>query len=191
MKKKNVIMPVVISIGASLLATGFVVLAKKMLLEKKEEPADVEDELTEQGEDDDEQDEAEEGDDAAEFDTSDYEPQEETLESYIAEHPEEEESLNAVKNSFTADGVTTDISCTGNTMFFDFIMSDVDDEDTGAALKPDLESFLEEQENAYAEIVSTIQEETGIEGIKMIVIFMDANENEIVSGHYDANGKVL
>ena len=64
-----------------------------MLLEKKEEPADVEDELTEQGEVDDEQDEAEEGDDAAEFDTSDYEPQEETLESYIAEHPEEEDPI--------------------------------------------------------------------------------------------------
>ena len=125
------------------------------------------------------------------IDAPDFTDQEETLESYIAEHPEEEASLDAVKDSFSADGVRTDISCTGDTMFFDFIMSDVGDEDTAAALKPDLESFLEEQSESYAEIVASIEEETGLSDIKMIVIFMDADENEIVSGHYDRNGKVL
>ena len=77
------------------------------------------------------------------------------------------------------------------TMFFDFIMADVDDEDTRAALKPDLASFLEEQTEAYSEIVKSIEEETGIDGVKMIVIFMDANEEEIVSAHYDDEGKTL
>ena len=76
-------------------------------------------------------------------------------------------------------------------MFFDFVMTDVDDEDTKEALKPDLESFLNEQSEAYSDIVDTIEEETGIEGVKMIVIFMDAEENEIVSGHYDSEGRVL
>ena len=116
---------------------------------------------------------------------------EEDLEAFIAEHPEEKESLESVKESFTADGVTTDIEISGNTMFFDFIMADVDDEDTRAALKPDLASFLEEQTEAYSEIVKSIEEETGIDGVKMIVIFMDANEEEIVSAHYDDEGKTL
>ena len=119
------------------------------------------------------------------------EESEEDLESFMAEHPEEKESLEAVKESFTADGVRTDIEVSGNTMFFDFIMTDVDDEDTRAVLKPDLASFLEEQTGAYSEVVSTMEEETGIDGIKMIVIFMDANEEEIVSAHYDDEGKTL
>ena len=162
--------------------------------EAKEEPeAPDEPEKSEEPEEDAPQ-EQEEGKSEIELDgidAPDFTEQEETLESYISEHPEEKESLEAVKNSFTADGVTTDISCTGDTMFFDFIMSDVDDDETKAALKPDLESFLEEQSDAYAEIVASIEEETGLEGIKMIVIFMDANEEEIVSGHYDKSGKVL
>ena len=128
-----------------------------------------------------------EGIDAPEFTV----PEEGTLESYLVEHPEERESLEAVKDSFTGDGVRTDISCTGDTLFFDFVMTDVSDEDTMAALKPDLDTFLESQTQTYADIVSSVEEETGLTGIKMIVIFMDANEEEIVSGHYDKSGKVL
>ena len=119
------------------------------------------------------------------------EPAELDLEAYLAEHPEEEESLKAVSESFSADGVRTDITVTGNTMFFDFVMTDVDDEDTAAALKPDLEGFLDDQSEAYSDIVRTMEDETGIDNVKMIVIFMDDDENEIVSGHYDSEGRVL
>lgn len=178
---KKVIIPV--ALASSLVATGAAAALAYLNARKKSvEPEEAEEENLEE-----EQSEIElDG-----IDAPDFTEQEETLESYIAEHPEEKSSLDAVKDSFTADGVTTDISCTGDTMFFDFIMADVSDEDTKTALKPDLESFLEDQSEAYAEIVASIEEETGLSGIKMIVIFMDANEEEIVSGHYDKNGKVL
>ena len=131
------------------------------------------------------------GDAFAEYAEKPEEPAELDLESYLAEHPEEEESLKAVSESFSADGVRTDITVTGNTMFFDFVMTDVDDEDTADALKPDLEGFLDDQSEAYSDIVRTMEDETGIDNVKMIVIFMDDDENEIVSGHYDSEGRVL
>ena len=160
--------------------------------EEAEEAAEAAEEAAEEAEDVAEEAEeiAEEAEEAAEF--AEYsEPAEIDLEAYLAEHPEEKDSLKGVSDSFSADGVRTDISVTGNTMFFDFVMTDVEDDDTAAALKPDLEGFLDDQSEAYSDIVNTIEEETGIDGVKMIVIFMDDNENEIVSGHYDNKGRVL
>lgn len=113
------------------------------------------------------------------------------LEQYMYINPEKMESLNVVKDSFAAEGVKTDISFTDNTMFFDFVMTDVDDEKTEEALKPDLEAFLKDQTEVYTNIVKQLEEDSGFDDIKMIVIFMDANENEIVSGHYDETGKTM
>ena len=175
-----------LTILSTALATGAAVLTSVLMKKLKEQSEAAYQEEAEEEEEliDDAVDEVEDADEEA--------PEGEvTLEKYIAANPEEEESLNAVKDSFSADGVRTDISCTGNTMFFDFIMTDVDDEDVAASLKPDLDTFLEDQSESYAEIVKTIEDETGVDDIKMIVIFMDANEEEIVSGHYDDNGKVL
>lgn len=210
--KKNVLSAV---IASAVLASGTVALAAYTYLKKgmkKEAEAEPEGELNEaedeapeepeQGEEPgeaEEEPEPEEEEALAEEASEESEPEEEEalaeeaedLESYMSRHPEEEESLNAVKDSFSADGVITDISVTGNTMFFDFVMSDVDDEDTKAALKPDLETFLDDQSDSYADIVRSIEDETGIKDVKMIVIFMDAGEDEIVSGHFDREGRVL
>ena len=113
------------------------------------------------------------------------------LEQYMYINPEKMESLNVVKDSFAAEGVKTDISFTDNTMFFDFVMTDVDDEETDAVLKPDLELFLEDQTEVYRNIIKQLEDDSGFNDIKMIVIFMDASENEIVSGHYDETGKTM
>lgn len=113
------------------------------------------------------------------------------LEEYIELNPEERENLEAVKDSFAADGVRTDISFVDNTMFFDFVMADVADEETREILKPDLEKFLEDQADTYRGIVQQIGEDTGFSDIKMIVIFMDEDGEQIVSGHYDENGRTL
>ena len=115
----------------------------------------------------------------------------ENLEEYIEKNPEERANLNTVGESFSDEGVRTDISFVENTMFFDFVMTDVDDAETEEILKPDLEQFLNDQTDAYKGIVQQIEEDTGFKGIKMIVIFMDANEEEIVSGHYDSTGRVM
>ena len=115
----------------------------------------------------------------------------ENLEEYIEKNPEERANLNTVGDSFSDEGVRTDISFVENTMFFDFVMTDVDDAETEEILKPDLEQFLNDQTDAYKGIVQQIEEDTGFKGIKMIVIFMDANEEEIVSGHYDSTGRVM
>lgn len=115
----------------------------------------------------------------------------ENLEEYIEKNPEERANLNSVGESFSDEGVRTDISFVENTMFFDFVMTDVYDAETEEILKPDLEQFLNDQTDAYKGIVQQIEEDTGFKGIKMIVIFMDANEEEIVSGHYDSTGRVM
>ena len=133
----------------------------------------------------------------AEKSPSDEEPSEaeekepENLEEYLEKNPEEKANLNTVGESFSDEGVRTDVSFVENTMFFDFVMTDVDDEETEKILKPDLEQFLNDQTDVYKGIVQQIEEDTGISGIKMIVIFMDANEEEIVSGHYDTTGRVM
>lgn len=197
--KKNIVPAI---IASAILASGTVALAAYTYMKKGQRDVPEEEKTEEAGEaeaeviEDSEEAESEEAIEDAETEAADDIPeelpeQETDLESYLQQHPEEEESLNAVKDSFTADGVRTDITVTGNTMFFDFVMTDVDDEDTKEALKPDLESFLDEQSGSYSDIVRTIEEETGIEGVKMIVIFMDAQEDEIVSGHYDSEGRVL
>ena len=113
------------------------------------------------------------------------------LEEYIELNPGERENLEAVKNSFAAEGVSTEISFSDNTMFFDFVMTDVEDKETREILKPDLEQFLEDQAEAYQGVVKQIEEDTGFDDIRMIVIFMDANGEEIVSGHYDDNGRTM
>ena len=124
--------------------------------------------------------------------TSEAEEKEpENLEEYIEKNPEERANLNSVGESFSDEGVRTDISFVENTMFFDFVMTDVYDAETEEILKPDLEQFLNDQTDAYKGIVQQIEEDTGFKGIKMIVIFMDANEEEIVSGHYDSTGRVM
>ena len=133
----------------------------------------------------------------AEKSPSDEEPSEaeekepENLEEYLEKNPEEKANLNTVGESFSDEGVRTDVSFVENTMFFDFVMTDVDDEETEKILKPDLEQFLNDQTDVYKGIVQQIEEDTGISGVKMIVIFMDANEEEIVSGHYDTTGRVM
>ena len=96
-----------------------------------------------------------------------------------------------MKDSFAAEGVRTDISFMDNTMFFDFVMEDVEDEETREILKPDLAQFLDDQEEAYKGLVKQIEEDTGFGDIKMIVIFMDENGEEIVSGHYDESGRTM
>ena len=113
------------------------------------------------------------------------------LEEYIELNPEERENLESVKDSFAAEGVRTDISFMDNTMFFDFVMEDVEDEETREILKPDLAQFLDDQEEAYKGLVKQIEEDTGFGDIKMIVIFMDENGEEIVSGHYDESGRTM
>lgn len=113
------------------------------------------------------------------------------LEEFIELNPEERENLESVKDSFAAEGVRTDISFMDNTMFFDFVMEDVEDEETREILKPDLAQFLDDQEEAYKGLVKQIEEDTGFGDIKMIVIFMDENGEEIVSGHYDESGRTM
>ncbi len=113
------------------------------------------------------------------------------LEQYIELNPKERESLDVVKDGFAAEGVKTDVSFVENTMFFDFMMTDVEDEETKEILKPDLQAFLDDQTESYTGIVKQMEENTGFSDIKMIVIFMDANEEEIVSGHYDESGRTM
>ncbi|MBQ3281101.1 MAG: DUF4854 domain-containing protein [Eubacterium sp.] len=113
------------------------------------------------------------------------------LEEYIRENPEEKANLDKVGEGFAAEGVKTDISFTDNTMFFDFVMTDVEDAETKEILKPDLEQFLSDQTENYKGIVKQIEEDTEFSDVKMIVIFMDANGEEIVSGHYDESGRTM
>ena len=113
------------------------------------------------------------------------------LEEYIEKNPDERANLDSVGEGFAAEGVRTDVSFVDNTMFFDFVMTDVDDAETEEILKPDLEQFLNDQAENYSNVVKQIEEDTGFSDIKMIVIFMDANEEEIISGHYDSTGRVM
>lgn len=191
MNKKNIVSAM---LASAVLFTGTAALAAYTYFKKSAGGAE-EPELPEEDEEEEDDSVGDEPSEEEAEETPEAEPEEEEpaddLETYLGRHPEEEESLDAVKDSFSADGVRTDITVTGNTMFFDFVMEDVDDEDTKAALKPDLEGFLEEQSESYSGIVKKMEEQTGIGGIKMIVIFMDADEDEIVSGHYDAFGRVM
>ena len=185
MKKKVIIPAAMITTAVAAGAAAMAIFAKKSVDEQEKAP-DIDEKTAE--------DKGEiklDGIDAPEFEAPEAEAPEGTLESYLTEHPEERQSLEAVKDSFSGDGVRTDISCTGDTLFFDFVMTEVSGAETRASLKPDLETFLESQEETYAEIVSSVEEETGLTGIKMIVIFMDADEEEIVSGHYDKSGRTL
>lgn len=163
-------------VGSALLVSGAAAFAASKLVKlvKNEIPA----EEPEEGEGYEEEPAAEEQEPA-------------DLEEYIELNPEEKESLNVVKDSFAQEGVRTDISFADNTMFFDFVMEDVEDEETKDILKPDLEQFLDDQADAYTGIVKQIEEDTGFNDVLMIVIFMDANGAEIVSGHYDDTGRVM
>ena len=97
----------------------------------------------------------------------------ETLEEYINSDSEAQETID----SLSSDGMNVDIK--GNVITFTYTYDQTFDEDTIAAMKPEMESAMNNMESTFTGV-----EGSGITGVTVKVIYKDAAGTEIYSNEY-------
>lgn len=102
----------------------------------------------------------------------------ETLEEYINSDSEAQETID----SLSSDGMNVDIK--GNVITFTYTYDQTFDEDTIAAMKPEMESAMNNMESTFTGVASDLEEGSGITGVTVKVIYKDAAGTEIYSNEY-------
>ena len=96
----------------------------------------------------------------------------ETLEEYINSDSEAQETID----SLSSDGM--------NVVTFTYTYDQTFDEDTIAAMKPEMESAMNSMESTFTGVASDLEEGSGITGVTVKVIYKDAAGTEIYSNEY-------
>ncbi len=102
----------------------------------------------------------------------------ETLEEYINSDSEAQETID----SLSSDGMNVDVK--GNVVTFTYTYDQTFDEDTIAAMKPEMESAMNSMESTFTGVASDLEEGSGITGVTVKVIYKDAAGTEIYSNEY-------
>ena len=85
-------------------------------------------------------------------------------------------------DSLSSDGMNVDIK--GNVITFTYTYDQTFDEDTIAAMKPEMESAMNNMESTFTGVASDLEEGSGITGVTVKVIYKDAAGTEIYSNEY-------
>ena len=102
----------------------------------------------------------------------------ETLEEYINSDSEAQETID----SLSSDGMNVDVK--GNVVTFTYTYDQTFDEDTIAAMKPEMESAMNSMESTFTGVASDLEEGSGITGVTVKVIYKDSAGTEIYSNEY-------
>ena len=101
-----------------------------------------------------------------------------TLEEYIASDSTAQEQID----SLSTGGMDVDI--TGNTLTYTYTYSQTFDDDTVNQIKPQIENIMSSQGSTFESISKTLEEESGIEGITVKVVYLDGAGTELYSGEF-------
>ncbi len=104
-----------------------------------------------------------------------------TLESYIAEN---EDAMEEINEAAGESGV--EVSITGNDLTYTYSFDLEMDEETTELVKEQLESAMESYTSTFESLAADLEEESGVSGITIIVIYQDTNGNELFNGQYVA-----
>lgn len=104
-----------------------------------------------------------------------------TLETYIAS---DEEAKAEIEDMAEANGL--DISIVGNELTYTYKYDQTFDEDTAAMISEQLESAMSSMDSTFSGIASDLEEEAGISGITVVVIYQNGDGSELYSETYTA-----
>ena len=76
------------------------------------------------------------------------------------------------------------VDVNGNVVTFTYTYDQTFDEDTIAAMKPEMESAMNSMESTFTGVASDLEEGSGITGVTVKVIYKDAAGTEIYSNEY-------
>lgn len=102
-------------------------------------------------------------------------PVEITLESYVKEHPSEQEALNQL----TADDPNAKIEFEKNTMRIIYTVSDEAMAEVGDDLKDILDDAFSTMDDTFSSIAKDLESNTGVDGIGIEVVYVDTKGEEI------------
>lgn len=100
-----------------------------------------------------------------------------TLETYLVDYPEKQEQLE----SMAAEG-GMEVEITGNDIIYYYTYPEVLTEETMQAVEAEADRLMEESlDAAFSEAVASAREGTGIDAVKLILVFQDPEGTEICS----------
>lgn len=109
-----------------------------------------------------------------------------TLEKYIADHPEEQKAMDDAVASYAQDGMAVDVQFKGNTIIYSFKYDETYDEDTVEQMKSYFDGAMESVGSVFENIAKTCEEQTEIEGITVQVLYLNGDDSEIYNKTFEA-----
>ena len=109
-----------------------------------------------------------------------------TLEKYIADHPEEQKAMDDAVASYEQDGMAVDVQIKENLIIYSFKYDETFDEDTVEQLKGYFENAMGSVGSVFENIAKTCEEQTEIKGITVQVLYLNGDDSEIYSQTFEA-----
>ena len=101
-----------------------------------------------------------------------------TLEEFVNSNEEAKSQIDSLSTS----GMTVDI--TDNTLTYTYTYPQTFDDATAGLMATELESAMDSMESTFESIGDTLEEESGIDGITVRVIYEDSAGTELFSEDY-------
>lgn len=102
----------------------------------------------------------------------------ETLEDFVNSNTEAKEQID----SLSTNGMTIDIS--GNTLTYTYAYSQTFEPDMAELMGDQLEEAMSSMDSTFESVADTLEEESGIEGITVKVVYEDAAGTELYSEEF-------
>lgn len=104
----------------------------------------------------------------------------ETLEEYVNSDSEAKETIDSMSTS----GMSIDI--TDNTVTYTYTYDQTFDQEIIDQMAPEMEKTMNSMSSTFEGVASTLEEGSGIDGIVVKVVYLDAAGTEIYSAEYTA-----
>ena len=102
----------------------------------------------------------------------------ETLEDFVNSNTEAKEQID----SLSTNGMTIDIS--GNTLTYTYAYTQTFEPDMAELMGDQLEEAMSSMDSTFESVADTLEEESGIEGITVKVVYEDAAGTELYSEEF-------
>ncbi|MGN0658710.1 MAG: DUF4854 domain-containing protein [Emergencia sp.] len=106
-----------------------------------------------------------------------------TLEEYINSDADAKEAIESMNSSTDEGGMTVEVK--GNSIIYTYQFADTIEADLLDDVKAQFEQYMESAGSTFENIASTMEEESGIDGITVKVIYLNGDGSEIYSKEYE------
>lgn len=109
-----------------------------------------------------------------------------TLEKYMADHPDEQKAMDDAVASYKQDGMAVDLQIKENTIIYSFKYDETFDEDAVEQMKSYFDGAMESMGSVFENIAKSCQEQTEIDGITVQVLYLNGDDSEIYNETFEA-----